>query len=160
MSAQRRAIRSTPGAEHGRGEKRCRRRAAQVAASAGAWAPLARQVCEAAVGTAPPEDRARSRSSDTEVSPGAPGRVATTSLPSDRLKGWPIRNVLLNALHGSPSLMPSRVHAGRPEPRRLSPPPPLLPSRPHLTLPQFPAGLCPRAERYDGKRDLHFIHAA
>jgi hypothetical protein len=30
----------------------------------------------------------------------------------------------------------------------------------HLTLPQDPAGKCCWAERYDGKRDLHFKHAA
>ena len=30
----------------------------------------------------------------------------------------------------------------------------------HLTLPQDPAGNCRWAERYDGKRDLHFKHAA
>jgi hypothetical protein len=30
----------------------------------------------------------------------------------------------------------------------------------HLTLPQDPAGYCRWAERYDGKRNLHFKHAA
>lgn len=31
---------------------------------------------------------------------------------------------------------------------------------PHLTLPQAPAAKCRRAERYDGKGNLHFKHAA
>ena len=33
-------------------------------------------------------------------------------------------------------------------------------TRLHLTLPQAPAAYQRRAERYDGKRDLYFLHAA
>ena len=37
---------------------------------------------------------------------------------------------------------------------------PSVPALIHATLPQAPAGFRRRAERYDGKRDLYFIHAA
>ena len=46
---------------------------------------------------------------------------------------------------------------------RSSHPPIPFPSGPtclHLTLPQSPAAYKRRAERYDGKRDLYFLHAA
>jgi len=41
----------------------------------------------------------------------------------------------------------------------LIPHPPVL-ARLHPALPQFPAAKGSRTERYDGKRDLHFQHAA
>jgi hypothetical protein len=41
----------------------------------------------------------------------------------------------------------------------LYPHPPVLENF-HPTLPQFPAAYRSRTERYDGKRDLHFQHAA
>jgi hypothetical protein len=79
---------------------------------------------------------------------GTRGRVATDSLQKDRY-------VVRLVRHGySPE--------GSTAYRSFLSPISILPgfARFHLTLPQDPAGIRRWAERYDGKRDLHFKHAA
>jgi hypothetical protein len=100
------------------------------------------------------KDRAAGRGNK---SPGSPARVATVSLQSTSRSQQHVRTLL-----GSP---PSgQVTARRVLRRRsLGCPqihPPAVCSRLHPTLPWAPAGLGRRTERYDGKRDLHFQHAA
>jgi len=109
--------------------------------------------------------------SDADLSPGTP-RLATKFLQSDHLIRPLVRPVLKADRRGSPPL-----GAGRPQ---ASPRSSLLPHIPfpsglarlHRTLPQdpvgpqgpigpqAPAGYHRRAERYDGKRDMYFQHAA
>jgi hypothetical protein len=154
MSAQRR-------------ENRWQRR--NCLASAGARASIARQgQAFASGGTAPPGPRASFHPSDKDPSPGAPEALATKSLQSDhrradrrfdrlhRMVGMEIRR-------GSPPFeagRSSRRTTSTPGSTRLFPPPISSPSRFHPPLPEIPAGQRRWAERYDGKRDLHFIHAA
>ncbi|MGA8088572.1 MAG: hypothetical protein WCA10_14785 [Terracidiphilus sp.] len=100
--------------------------------------------------------------SDEDLSPGAPGWVATNSLPSDTcfetFAG-------LGSLSGSPPRegagdrrlpVPQATHMSSP----LHIPDIPVRARLHPTLPQAPAGLVCWAERHDGKRDLYFQHAA
>jgi hypothetical protein len=89
--------------------------------------------------------------------------AATNSLQTDHRYQQAIRPVHLppGIRLGSPPLGEASVQ--RPSCQR-SPGYPLhLPadcSRFHRSLPWAPAALCRRTERYDGKRDLHFKHAA
>ena len=93
---------------------------------------------------------------------GAPDRVITNSLRSDRRNRQRDRLVLLFIRFGSP--LPGQAAAWRPFLERLSGyppiPSPVVFARLHPALPQVPAALRCRTERYDGKRDLHFQHAA
>ena len=95
---------------------------------------------------------------DKDLSQGALA-AATNSLPSGHRKQQLVR---LLVRHGS---APSRQAAERRQLRRFSSSDPHIPffagSAPsHLTLPRVPAAFSCRKERYDGKRDLHFQHAA
>jgi hypothetical protein len=88
-------------------------------------------------------------------------RVATDSLYSDR------RFVTFAGLGSHSSSPPlgagdSRLSVPRGTHRSYLPHIPTLPVRSHLrhSLPHAPAGLVRWAERYDGKRDLYFQHAA
>jgi hypothetical protein len=101
---------------------------------------------------------ASSHPSDKNLLPGLPARLAANSLQSDRRTRQLVRLVLF-------------IRSGSPPPpggRRVSvfrssfPPIPLPPglARLHRTLPQVHAALSCRTERYDGKRNLYFQHAA
>jgi hypothetical protein len=88
-------------------------------------------------------------------------REATDSLHSDH------RNEIIARLDSRSSSPPSgRTHLRRQTRPRVTQTllsnVSILPVRAHLhiTLPQFPAGEVRWAERYDGKRDLYFKHAA
>ena len=88
-------------------------------------------------------------------------RSATNSLHTDQAS-TPI--VWKDSRSGSPPLAFARCSASFPPAsvrpfRLLSSIPPRLESL-HAASPQAPAGSPRRAERYDGKRDLHFLHAA
>jgi hypothetical protein len=142
---------------------------------AGAWkysspAHIARFVCAVATGQTAPllsilwSAWAWFHRSDEILSPGTK-RLATKFLQSDHLIRPLVRPVLKADRRGSPPL-----GAGRPEasPRSSLPhiPFPSGLARFQRTLPQgpigpqAPAGYHRRAERYDGKRDMYFQHAA
>ncbi len=95
--------------------------------------------------------------------------LATEFLQLDQLPGQLVRPDFTAERTGSPT--PPWVSSppicgkasGAPVSTRSSLPPiPFLPgsSRLHLPLPQDPAAAMRRMERYDGKRDLYFLHAA
>jgi hypothetical protein len=104
------------------------------------------------------------RPSDEDQLPGTPLRMATNFLHSDR----PLRQLVQPAFRadrrGSPPLwVGCRAALGtlaspRSSSRHIPFPSGLV--RFHLSLPQFPAGYDRRTERYDGKRDMYFQHAA
>jgi hypothetical protein len=107
----------------------------------------------ATVGTAPPKEALCSPTAWT----------ATDSLQSDTIIKL-VRQDLRRTSHSSPPI-PAGLGAtiGIPTTRRSSLP--LTPSpsvllRPHPSSPNHPAGKCRWTERYDGKRDLHFLNAA
>jgi hypothetical protein len=93
---------------------------------------------------------------------GTPGMAATNSLQSDHRNQqhtWPVQ---LNIRLGWPPLWRA---AGQRPLRQLPSGVPLIPfpavsARLHPTLPRDPAAKCCWTERYDGKRDLYFQHAA
>lgn len=92
----------------------------------------------------------------------APEWVAANSPRSDRRNLQSIRLVVLLVRHGSPPLRQAAKR--RPVLKRssgdsLNSSPAVL-ARLHPSLPRVPAALHCRTERYDGKRDLHFQHAA
>ena len=93
---------------------------------------------------------------------GAPDRVSTNFPRSDRRNQQRVRLLVLFVCHGSPPLR--QAAARRPLLRRhsgdSSDPSPAVLARFHPTLPWVPAAMSCRTERYDGKRDLHFQHAA
>jgi hypothetical protein len=122
----------------------------------------------ATVGTAPSSEAAWLpmacfRPSDEALSPGTPERLATDSLQSDHTIKR-VRQELRHASRRSPNPRAGfRADFGMPATRRLSLP--LIPS-PSVLLslrpssPNHPAGKRRWTERYDGKRDLHFLNAA
>jgi hypothetical protein len=138
----------------------------QRAGPSGAFVPGAARRCSCASasgGTAPPGILV-DRLSDEDLSPGSPAWLATNSLLSghrivqivllvrqDHCHSSTLFGAGLGAATGTPATHGASL-------RRI-----LSPSgfaRIHPTLPQFPAGRRRRAERYDGKRDLYFQHAA
>ncbi len=143
---------------------------------AGAWvrlnpAPaLARFACAFAIGkTAPLLSLlglawAWLRCSDIYPSLGEPNRLATEFLRSDHLNRQVVQPVLEAHRRGSPPYAAGR-HAGFGTAKSVRFSLPLLPSPSGFAplpfcLPQAPAGYRRRAERYDGKRDMYFLHAA
>jgi|HubBroStandDraft_1064217.scaffolds.fasta_scaffold65353_2 hypothetical protein len=97
----------------------------------------------------------------------APNWVVTNSLQSDHsclnfvMPAWFAKQDIRRGL--MPSGAGFRAASGTLTTRRLSLP--FIPSpsgfkKLHSTLPQFPALKSRWTERYDGKRDLHFQHAA
>jgi hypothetical protein len=90
--------------------------------------------------------------------------MATKFLRSDYLLGQLVRPVLKADRRGSaPPRVPNRAALGTQASPRSSLPHIPYPSgspRLHPTLPHAPAGHRRRAERYDGKRDMYFQHAA
>jgi hypothetical protein len=90
--------------------------------------------------------------------------MATKFLRSDHLLGQLVRPVLKADRRGSaPPRVPNRAALGtQASPRSSLPyiPYPSGSARLHPTLPHAPAGHRRRAERYDGKRDMYFQHAA
>ena len=164
MDVQRREDRSTPATKTSRRGPRCRWRHASCAIYAGllgafSHGSVAQQLCSIARGgTAPPEYSAW---------------LATKSLQSDcRIVQlvWLVRLFRLVSLgrqdlyRGSPPFgadaarKPEHLQRTR-HPYRSSP---FLSVQlgSHPTAPQFPAGKGRRAERYDGKRDMHLQHTA
>lgn len=93
--------------------------------------------------------------------PVSPAWLATNSLQSDHRI---VRLIRQDTHCGSPpSRAGNRTASATPTSPGSSLPRIPFPSgfvRLHLTLPQAPAGLCRWTERYDGKRNLHFQHAA
>ena len=91
-----------------------------------------------------------------------PALAATNSLPSDHRKQQPVRLVFFDVRMGSPPL--GKASTLRPKLERPPgyPPIPFFADRARFypTLPRVPAALSCRTERYDGKRNLHFQHAA
>ena len=90
--------------------------------------------------------------------------LATKFLQSDYLIGQLVQPVLKADRRGSPPPgVGRRAALGIQASPRSSLPPIPFPSgfAPlHLPLPQAPVGYRHRAERYDGKRDMYFLHAA
>jgi hypothetical protein len=91
--------------------------------------------------------------------------LATNSLQSGHRFTQPVRQEICRPSHSSPPIWAARrAIAGAPATRRsslpLTTPAPsvLVHLRPSLAL--IPAGKCRWTERYDGKRDLHFLNAA
>jgi hypothetical protein len=106
---------------------------------------------------------------DEHLSPGAAEWLATKFLQADLQIRQAVRLVFTAERTGSPpSFRTGRpLHwlaaLGAPVSPRSSLPPIPFPSGHsclHLTLPQAPVAEQRRAERYDGKRDLYFLHAA
>jgi hypothetical protein len=112
---------------------------------------------------------ARSFAQDAEnqtAPPAIPDRAATKSLQPDHTNQQPARLVPMNIRLGSPPLVQAafRWHCDdRSRDRSEGSPPihlPVVSPRSHRALPWAPAAQCRRTERYDGKRDLYFQHAA
>jgi hypothetical protein len=161
MSTQKREDRSTPATKIcRRGRWSWQRMNSTERAGAGSFpnpAHLARHVCTVANGRT---------ASLLPILWSALAWVATKFLQSDHHNGQLVRPVLITDRRGSPpDLAGCRAPLGTQATPRSSIPHIPYPSglaRLHPPLPQFPAvrygGL--RAERYDGKRDLYFQHAA
>ena len=124
----------------------------------------------AKIGTAPPEKLVRYRPNDQKPSSGAPEWLATNSLLSDYRTKQLVRFVRIvqqdirsSSVSSPPLRAGDRANFGTPATQRSSLSHLPFPSgfaRLHPTSPQFPAGSRRRAERYDGKGNLHFQHAA
>ncbi len=167
MSTQRRESRSSPARMTDRRDARIPARRTPCTRLVGAQelfgsAPTTVQgPVHVSGGTAPPVIPARFRPSDEDPSPGAP-ELATNSLQSDYRRIEFVQPVCIMRGLPPPAAL-RRQDAAVPAINGSSLPPIPFPSglaRLHPTLPQFPAGKHRRAERYDGKRDLHFQHAA
>jgi len=115
----------------------------------------------------PASRRGRANASGGTAPPGIPARLATNSLHSGcRIVQLvqSVRVVPVDLHGGSPPFGASRGTASGSAPSHGSSLP-LIPSpsgfvRFHPSLPRVPAGRRRRAERYDGKRDMHLQHAA
>ena len=101
---------------------------------------------------------------DEDLSLGAPERSATNFLRSDQPTRQLVQPDLEANRRGSPPFgTGSHAAFGTPASLRSSCPPIPFPSGLAplpLPLPQAPVGYHHRAERYDGKRDMYFLHAA
>ena len=107
-------------------------------------------------GSAPDTRLSRAAASGQTARPETPATLATNSLEKDHPL---VRHALRGSHRGSPPFWAGRnEYARRSSLSLLS----ILTGfvRLHLTLPQAPAGISRWAERYDGKRDLYFLHAA
>src|ERR1700691_1056902 len=123
----------------------------------------------ATVGTAPTHASLSLRASffrpsDKDPSPGTPGISATNSLQSGHRFTQPVRQEICRPSPSSPPTRAARsAIAGAPATCRSSLPLTPAPSvlvHVHPSLVHIPAGKCRWTERYDGKRDLHFLNAA
>jgi hypothetical protein len=94
--------------------------------------------------------------------PETPERVATNTLRLNQRNQQPARLAPLDIRLGSPPLGRAsfRSPSGQCSPGPLSIHFPAVSSRFHRASPWAPAALSCRTERYDGKRNLHFQHAA
>jgi hypothetical protein len=130
-----------------------------------AW--IARVIAK--VGTASPRGIVRMPAEcfhprDEDLSPGAPEESAINSLQSDhritQLVGQDFRRQSCSSppFRAVPCATSGTPMTRRPSPR-LTPTPSVL-ERLHPFRPHHPAGQCRWTERYDGKRDLHFLNAA
>ena len=160
MSTQKRESRSNLAMSPCRlGLRHCRQRQSS-AERTGAGAPIARYACaQAGRITAPLWSTLGS----------IWAWLATTFLLADQLPGYFAQPRFVAELSGSPPVSACRSAArrlaayGTPASPRSSLPPIPFPSgltRLHRNLPQAPAAYRRRAERYDGQRDLYFLHAA
>ena len=118
----------------------------------------------ATVGTAPPHASLSLRSerfhpSDEDLSPGAPARLATNSLQSGHLFTQLVPPVEQDIRRGPPPFGDAVRTVGPRSSFPLTPTPSVLDTS-YPSLPNHPAGKCRWTERYDGKRDLHFLNAA
>jgi hypothetical protein len=108
--------------------------------------------------------RAALQSSSSANDRTAPHWEATNSLQLDSRISRHFELVAQEIRRGSPSDWKAcrpvtKLTGSRRSSLPLYPHPPVL-EHFHLALPQFPAADRSRTERYDGKRDLHFQHAA
>jgi hypothetical protein len=148
MSTQRRGVRSTLATSISR-----------VVACLGSWLLRGKgraSRSEASFSCSQAQSLAR-EAEDRMAPPAIPARAATNSLRSDHRNQQTARLCL-----GSPPSGDATKHWPIPQ-RSLSCPPihfPAVSSRFHRALPWAPVALCRRTERYDGKRNLHFQHAA
>jgi len=148
----------------------------------GSFAPIARHDrAQAKVGTAPPAMPAWFHPSDGDLSLGAPERLATNSLQSDYRTMRLVQFVQFVPLSLVPSVPRGKLckrHRARSAPpfgaalgvaagtlATLRSSLAFIPSSSglvflHPTLPCFPAGKRRWTERYDGKGNLHLLHAA
>jgi hypothetical protein len=85
--------------------------------------------------------------------------LATNSLQPDHLFAQLAPFVEQDIRRGSPPTRKPNRPAGFRSSHRLTPIPSAL-ATVHPSLPNYPAGKCRWTERYDGKRDLYFQHAA
>jgi hypothetical protein len=155
MSTQRRENGSTPAAKARRRGPRDRwqyrsctedaKRSSQIRLAFIAW--FARVI--ATVGTAPLK----------AIFKMPQARLATNSLQSDHLFAQLAPFVEQGIRRGSPPTGTATRSAGSRSSLPLTPIPSVLASV-HPSLLSHPAGKCRWTERYDGKRDLHFQHAA
>lgn len=100
---------------------------------------------------------------DEDLSLGTPDQLATKFLQSDQPIRQLVQPVIEANRRGSPPGAGLHAAFGIPaSPRSSLPPIPFPPSFAplRLPLPQAPVGYRHRAERYDGKRDMYFLHAA
>jgi len=167
MSTQRREYRYAPATKTSRRGSRCRSKRIHCTERA-RESELRSSALDTHFGraracgkTARPETPATFHPSDQDLSPGAPVRLATKSLQTDH----PLEKLVWqdNRLGSPPPVNGNRAATGTPATPRSSLSHILIPSgftHIHSTLPQVPAGFSRWAERYDGKRDLHFQHAA
>jgi hypothetical protein len=160
MSTQKRASRGIPATRNCREDLRHCRQRLSCTDRAGARPPIARYDCAVASRVTAPL-----RSAFWSIW----ARMATAFLQADQLPGQFARPSFAAELSGSPPLSACRSTArrfavsGGPASPRSSLPPIPFPSglaRLHRNLPQDPAAYRRRAERYDGQRDLYFLHAA
>jgi hypothetical protein len=172
MSTQRREDRGAPTTKIRWQERRSRLRLAICADRAGSLgnefptSPARSFPASVARRTAPPVDTVPypnpQEAQQQSWVAGFPGMAATNSLRSDhptQQHAWPVQ---LNIRFGSPPLR--QAAARRPLCSLPSGVPPIhfpaVSARLHPTLPRVPAAKRCWTERYDGKRDLHFKHAA
>ena len=178
MSTQKREYRSSPVTETCHRLFRFRRQSTSSTERAKRQAIstlFARHDCAGAGGGTAPLDsivwslRVCFHPSDEGLSLGAPEELATKFLLVGLPNGQRVRPVFSADRTGSPPPLGACRPLiwlgafGASVSARSSLPPIPFPTgttRLHLTLPQAPAAYQRRAERYDGKRDLYFLHAA
>ncbi len=171
MSTQRRENRSTPAAQVGRrghGNRstpatKARRRAPRNRWQQTNCAGPAGQRGRLCLAEAAPLPSAEANA--VTAPPGNPAKWATDSLQMDYRAGQKVRLVSLAARRVLPSLRGvggGAAYSATPTPRSslVRIPTPSSFATFHPAWPQAPAGYRRRAERYDGKGNLHFFYAA
>ena len=107
----------------------------------------------------PPAQQGNAAFGGQTAPPGERARLATNSLQVGRRFERPERNAIPDDSRGAPRRASSRIsHSSRSSPSHIVSSSSV--SLFHFARPQIPAAMSRRAERYDGKRDLHFLNAA